>query len=597
MSIPRLSGNEDLKRPQERNIFNRSIPRDANASSKSTFVRDDRSQQKRLIAQGNPPSGQQDDIEFQTTFWRDVEWKGLSIRIYKDYRPNAEHKYYVFPSLRLVGLRGSSLARVVRQSDVHLTFEFLPSELRERLLKEIIRYSGNVAKERINIGIIPINSIEIKSTSGCRWGMGLNKSPSNSLVVLQPGDRRLRFRCSNENAANNFVKYVNNGEEDFRVKIGARGKDVSRVSVEISTNQITEKDFENDMNPGKNLDNPKQYFSARQVASVVENALSNHRIVVREEGNVRGKYILPTEFQGLLRKFLHHAFKRVPIDLSEQTRFYVGKKNIDPDVIKSESRRVTRSFNQFAQKLFGDLKRLAKSGSRSEFNRDVNDAFQRNFSSQFSSQSSKAAQGATQFNMTDGFERATAMESHTQQQSLTTDQVNKLFTDVTRAGAESFGRDALDIIKRYTTDTLNKQSNTEWSFQGEIITPRKIWVYRLVRARLKTNRVLSYAHETIISARQPITFERNSSQDVVIKGKDEFGSKSIGTIVPFDGTHPPSGWKKCDGSEITVAESHILVQKARESGSDLKLSDAPEGMKIVTLPNRPGFIIKTGSVE
>lgn len=596
MSIPRLGSFQDSNRAQRKSQLTRPTPRESNSSARSTFVRDDKTQQRRLIAQSNTQTRQQDDVEFQTTFWRDVEWNGLSIRIYKDYKQDNEHKYYVFPSLRIVGQSTASLARNVGQKDVYVTFEFLPPELRERLLEEIVKYSGKIAKEKINIGLIPMNSIEIKSTNGCRWGMGLNSAPGNSMIILQPGDRRLRFRCSNENEAKSFVETVKNGDADLRVKIGARGKEVSKLSVEIRVNQVTERDFENDLNPGQKLDSSNQYFSARQVATVLENALDNHEIRVREEGNIRGKYILPTEFKSLLRNFLKHAFVKETVDLDKMTRLYVGKKNYSPNVVNEESKSANEAYQRFVQNLFGDLKQLANSGSQSSFDRNVNDSFKRNFSHEFGSKTSSGSQSVMQIDK-DGFAKGSASESHTEQASITKDEINKLYTDVTKAGAQSFSNASLDIIKRYTTQALNRSGSTQWAFKGERIYPRKIQVYRLVKARLGSRKVISYAHETVVTARQPITFERNSEQDRVIKGRDLLSSQQIGSIIPFSAGTPPQQWKKCEGQELTLNSNHDLVRRAQGVNTDLKLSDGPSGMKIITLPNRPGYIIKTGNVD
>lgn len=535
-----------------------------------------------------------DDVEITTKFWKDITWRGLTIRVYKDTDEKQSHKFYVMPSLRLVAENGKIKVEQTGKKEVDLTLEFLPPDLVAYVLGEIKKEDGKNEQKKVSISLLPtISYIRMKALnediSSCQWKMGLSRFGRTKL--LEPGDKEKMFTCKNEEQTRNFVKLVQSKKAKFSLDMSLSGLTSVPVKVAVKVKDIQEKDFENDIGPGRKMSSQDQYFSAQQIANACRRAMMRMEVEVNEREGYKGKFITPQSLQNLVQGLMNYAFKKAeshPMD--GETAFLIGNKNLDPSLIRKQSKTVNSFYQDFKSRLLDSLKRYAQAKKSSDYQKDVKDHVTRDMQSGSSD---------TTTNTRDYFQDRNTKDFHKivfNTSSFSKENFNKMFTDAQKYQFRSFGDDSLNVLKKHVADALKKSQFENLQVEGELITPRRIELYRNVGTQSISEMAIGFINNYVLKAEQGFQRERTSSRDIAHRFTD-LSKYPVGREIMFsDEENVPNGWVRFEGQEIRFNPQDEFVRLVREDKVDrryirVKEENSSNGT-VLKFEDKPGYIIK-----
>lgn len=245
-------------------------------------------------------------------------YENRRIDIYKDAKKTSgsisEQMFYYTPLFSLVGDEEEKPTVTVDEKNVEILFQCYTEQLHDVVLTEVRARLGSDELKSTQIGLIPLIQIEIEAES---FGVASSIHPNAGSAILLSARDKATFKFSDEESAENFAKRVKEKREDFYVKFTIPSVGIVTDSIEISGSDFKKvdwKNFVNDKNAKKNIDNENQYFTIDELSNNFSSILRRINITVVTE-NPDARQLTLDDKNKLLEVFIQDLTKSVVQDM------------------------------------------------------------------------------------------------------------------------------------------------------------------------------------------------------------------------------------------------------------------------------------------
>ncbi|MEP0802772.1 alanine-zipper protein [Funiculus sociatus] len=444
------------------------------------------------------------------------DYEKRKIDIYKDAKASSDisgQMFYYTPLFSLVANEEGNPTVTVDEKKVEILFQCYTEQLHDVVLTEVRARLGSNELKSTQIGLIPLTQIEIEPESSGVASSLFPKDPGLSAISLD-ANHKASFEFSDEESAEKFAKRVEEKREDFYVKLTVPSAGTINDTIEISASdfkKIDWKNFVNDKNAEKNIDNENQYFTIDELSNSFSSILRRINITVVTE-NPDARQLTLDDKNKLLELFIQDLTKSVVQDLYNfpppgVTEIFINNGSFNPDVIEKEriatSEAMTSAFESLIDTAQEDIKGGTEWSNRKSLLEQLDKAY-RNKKGDGS-----FAAGVNVLKVVGVSSKGTAGFDFTDDTLKTMRQESEA-TDFSQFSSETRNK-----MKSELKNLLQEHSNFEWDFEGEKIIPKKIKLSRIISGEFKAEHKLLQTTRTIVRLVTRIGFAINSNINLI----------------------------------------------------------------------------------
>jgi hypothetical protein len=437
------------------------------------------------------------------------------IDIYKDAKASGDisgQMFYYTPLFSLVANEEGKPTVTVDEKNVEILFQCYTEQLHGVVLAEVRARLGSNELKSTQIGLIPLTDIEIEPESS---GVASSVHPNTGLSAISLSEQyKARFQFSDEESAEKFAKRVEEKREDFHVKLTVPSVGTIDDKIEISAGDFKKvdwKNFVNDKNAEKNIDNESQYFTIDELSNSFSSILRRINItVVTEKPDAR--QLTLDDKNKLLELFIQDLTKSVVQDLDSfpppgVTDIFINNGSFNPDVIRRErtatSEAMTSAFESLIDTAQEDIKDATKWSTRKSLLEQLDKAF-RNKKGDGS-----FAAGVNVLKVVGVSSKGTASFD------FTDDTLKTMRKESEATDFSNFSSETRNKMKSELKNLLQENSNFEWEFEGEKVIPKKVKLNRIISGEFKAEHKLLQTTRTIERSVTRIGFAINSNINLI----------------------------------------------------------------------------------
>ncbi|MBD1933347.1 MULTISPECIES: hypothetical protein [Cyanophyceae] len=443
-------------------------------------------------------------------------YENRKIDIYKDAKASGDisgQMFYYTPLFSLVANEEGKPTVTVDEKNVEILFQCFTEELHDVVLTEVRARLGSNELKSTQIGLIPLTQIEIEPES---FGVASSVDPKTAgLSAISVSEKyTASFQFSDEELAGKFAKRVEEKREDFNVKLTVPSAGTIVDMIEISASDFKKvdwKNFVNDKNAEKNIDNENQYFTIDELSNSFSSILRRINItVVTEKPDAR--QLTLDDKNKLLELFIQNLTKSVVQDFDSfpppgVTDIFINNGSFKPNVItkarESTSKAMTSAFESLIDAAEEDMKGGTEWSERKSLLEQLDKAY-RNKKGDGSFAAGVnvlkvvgvSSKGTASFDFTDDTLKAMRQESEA--------------TDFNQFSSETRNK-----MKSELKNLLQEHSNFEWEKEGEEIIPKKVKLSRIISGEFKAETKLLQTTRTIERSVTRIGFAINSNINLI----------------------------------------------------------------------------------
>ncbi len=443
-------------------------------------------------------------------------YENRKIDIYKDAKASSDisgQMFYYTPLFSLVANEEGKPTVTVDEKKVEILFQCYTEELHDVVLTEVRARLGSNELKSTQVGLIPLTQIEIEPESS---GLASFIDPKTAgLSAISVSEKyTASFQFSDEESAGKFAKRVEEKREDFNVKltVPSAGTVVDTIEIRASDfKKVDWKNFVNDKNAEKNIDNENQYFTIDELSNSFSSILRRINItVVTEKPDTR--QLTLNDKNNLLEMFIQDLTKSVVQDLNsfpppDVTDIFINNGSFKPDVITKErestSKAMTSAFESLIDTAEEDIKDETQWNKRKSLLDQLDEAY-RNKKGDGS-----FAAGVNVLKLVGVSSKGTASFDFT-------DDTRKMMRQESEASSfDHFSSETRNKMKSEIKNLLQEHSNFEWEFEGEKIIPKKIKLRRIISGEFESEHQLLQTTRTIERSVTRIGFAINSNINLI----------------------------------------------------------------------------------
>jgi len=485
-------------------------------------------------------------------------YENRKIDIYKDAKASSDisgQMFYYTPLFSLVANEEGKPTVTVDEKNVEILFQCYTEQLHDVVLAEVRERLKSNELKSTQIGLIPLTDIEIEPESS---GVASSIHPNTGLSAISLSEQyKARFHFSDEESAEKFAKRVEEKREDFHVKLTIPSVGTIDDKIEISASDFKKvdwKNFVNDKNAEKNIDNENQYFTIDELSNSFSSILRRINITVVAEKTEKpdARQLTLDDKNNLLQLFIQDLTKSVVQDLDSfpppgVTDIFINNGSFKPGVITKErqstSEAMTRAFESLIDTAEEDIKDKTKWNNRKSLLDQLDEAY-RNKKGDGS-----FAAGVNVLKLVGVSSKGTASFDFT-------DDTRKMMRQESEASDfNHFRSETRNKMKSEIKNLLQEHSNFEWEFEGEKIIPKNVKLSRIISGEFKAEHKLLQTTRTIERSVTRIGFAINSNINLINlenKMQKEFETLKA-EIESLKGQI--SG--KADDSALKTVENHL----------------------------------------
>lgn len=443
-------------------------------------------------------------------------YENRKVDIYKDAKASGDisgQMFYYTPLFSLVANEEGNPTVTVDEKKVEILFQCFTEELHDVVLTEVRARLGSNELKSTQIGLIPLTQIEIEPESSGVASSIFPDTPGLSAISLSH-KHTASFQFSDEESAEKFAKRVEEKREDFHVKLTIPSVGTVDDWIEISGSDFKKvdwKNFVNDKNAEKNIDNENQYFTIDELSNSFSNILRRISItVVIEKPDVR--QLTLDDKNNLLKLFIQNLTKSIVQDFDSfpppgVTDIFINNGSFKPDVItkarESTSEAMTSAFESLIDTAKEDIKDETKWNERKSLLDQLDEAY-RNKKGDGS-----FAAGVNVLKLVGVSSKGTASVDFT-------DDTRKMMRKESEEhDFNHFSSETRNKMKSEIKNLLQEHSNFEWEFEGEKIIPKKVKLSRIISGEFKAETKLLQTTRTIERSVTRIGFAINSNINLI----------------------------------------------------------------------------------
>jgi hypothetical protein len=434
-------------------------------------------------------------------------YENRKIDIFKDAKASGDisgQMFYYTPLFSLVGDEEGKPTVTVDEKKVEILFQCFTEELHDVVLTEVRARLGSNELKSTQIGLIPLTQIEIEpESSGVASSIDPDPDPdSPGLSAISLSQQyTASFQFSDKESAGKFAKRVEEKREDFHVKLTIPSVGTIDDKIEISTKDFKEvdwKNFVNDKNAEKNIDNENQYFTIDELSNNFSSILRRINItVVTEKPDTR--QLTLDDKNNLLEMFIQDLTKSVVQDLDSfpppgVTDIFINNGSFKPNVITNAKQSTSEAMTSVFESLINTAKEDIKNEGKWNSRKSLLEQLKEEYKNKKGEGSFGTDVGVDVFKVvgvsgeTDGTAKADFTEALRKQ--MKTESESSDFKD--------FKSSTKDEMRSELKNLLQKHSNFNWEItDSNIVIPKKVQLRRIISAKFEAGHKLLQITRTI----------------------------------------------------------------------------------------------------